>query len=277
MVLQRIENFAVNACWKFIDTGIVLKKGAIVILEEGGEAMFRIYSMDGFEKWSKAIIADMQFIDLFTKTGDVFKDCLETIEAQKDLYYATLFIGTLAEWSKSKTMPDIVKVLQGIGNFCEAGRFLKKKNVFELKMLVKLSTQFGAIKVFSLKGQDWTMFDMPVINNLCDKPKDFFVAIASAIEVKRWLVLVLRPNGATEEEKAANRRTQFEWDVLLKVIGNTGKFILIACPRKYSRTWQIGAINVITQNASLIKFILEHSQARRKRFNYVAAAAAPAA
>ena len=57
----------------------------LVVGEGTSRAMYEVYSLDGFEKWSKALIADLRFLALIPGIGETFKECLKTVEAQKIL------------------------------------------------------------------------------------------------------------------------------------------------------------------------------------------------
>jgi hypothetical protein len=239
--------------------------------------MYDVYSLQGFEKWSKAAIADMRAIQLIPGCQGIFNSTLKTIEAQKDLIYATLVFESTADFIKvtktvdeetgeettsySFTLPrerngniEWVKVLYGIGNPFDTLGFLHKYKVISFPFLSKVATQVGETKVFTLRGEAWTFGDIPVLNRLVDKPKDFFVCIASGYTAYRCLT------------------SQNFWDIanLIKLTGSIGKIILITSAeymiqRKYFVA--LAVVDVVTQNASLIGLLMKRSKEREDRFN----------
>ena len=266
-MVNLIERVASTCCRGLIDAGVSIKKGCLFLAGEAGPTMSDIYSMEGFEKLSKALIADLKFVSLFPCIKGVFAECLATLEAQKDLYYATLFIGSMADCIDSKTMSlqlpkfkegphkgkktDVVRILYAIGNFCEAGKFLQKYQVYSFALCTQVANRLGSMQVFTLYGQSWTVGDIPVLNCLCDKPKDFFIFIASGIDVYR-----------------CSKKPLLEWENGLKLAGSTGKILLIYFGRHYNTTVWFAVIDLVTQNAGLFGGIVKGYNKRQKRFNH---------
>lgn len=286
MVNFRTVGYVVNSiCMSFIDAGVVIKKGAMIIGEEGSHAIYEIYSLEGFEKWSKAIISDLRLLSLIPSINGVFDSCLKTLEAQKDLCYATLvfastaefvgeirddageFVGyklkipTIKEKKADGTVEentDWVKVLYGIGNFFETGKFLQKYKIYDFPIFSQAANQFGAFKLFKWDGQDVTLGDIPVLNCCFDKPKDFFVFFAAAYTVRKtWNKL-----GKSDFFSAENIEN------LAKLIGNIGKMTLISSADKMARRKylvSLAVLSVITDNASLIGLFLKRRKERESR------------
>ena len=269
-MVNLIERVASTCCRGLIDAGVSIKKGCLFVAGEAGPTMSDIYSMEGFEKLSKALIADLKFFSLIPCIKGVFAECLATLEAQKDLYYATLFMGSMTEFikidptsgAKSFQLPkfkegphkgktDVVKILYAIGNFCEAGKFLQKFQVYSFALCTQVASRLGSMQVFTLYGQSWTVGDIPVLNCLCDKPKDFFIFIASGVEVWR-----------------CKEKNLLKWQNAFKLAGSTGKMLLIPFGRHHNKKVWFVVLDLVTQNASLFGFIVKRYKERQKRFNY---------
>jgi hypothetical protein len=278
--INRMGNALDSACMGVIHAGATVTKGVIrgviTIGEVGSNFMYDIYSLNGFEKFTKAMIANLRMLEMIPSIKGTFELCLKTLEAQKDLYYATLVFGSTADFIKpvyDKTTKefkcykfaiptvngeddgpwDWSKLLYGIGNPFETVKFLQKYKILEFPFCSRLATQFGSIKLFTLNNQNWSVDDIPVLNCWCDKPKDFFVFWASVWSAKRcW----------TDKNF---------WSVenLVKLTSNIGKIVLISgsnflISRKY--VWTLVAIDVATNDLSLLSLILKCNRERDERF-----------
>jgi hypothetical protein len=272
-----VGNTVGRVSMEFIDVGVKIKKGFMHVGEATSYAMYDIYSLDGFEKWTKVAIADLRFLSLIPSINGVFDECLKTLEGQKDLIYGSLVFSSTAEFikktkntdgethysfqiptAKEKNAQDVmeehvdwVKVLNGIGNFFETGKFLNKYKVMSFPLCSQLATQFGSIPVFGKT----TIGDIPVINCWCSKPRDFFVFIASGYTAYKCYDKPSEDFRSTEN--------------LIKLSGNIGKLILIGggdwmLSRKYF--WTVAVVDVLTQNASLIGYFLKREREREARF-----------
>ena len=264
--VDRIEQAAAYGALYTIDTSIAagaeIKRALLPVGEGCSRAMHDIYSLDGFEKWTKAVIADLRFISLIPNVRGVFDDCIKTLEAQKDLYYATLFIHCTAEDFIDKEnmrfkIPkladgsiDKVKVLYGIGHYFEVLKFLQKYQVFSFSTATHLANKYGAIKVYR-----WRLDEVPVVMSLFDKPKDVCIFVASLIG--NWL-----------EFKKCRAAGTVSFDNMVKFTGCTGKMILITFGKNYYHTWWFAVVDVLTQNASLIALIRKRSVERQRRFDH---------
>lgn len=275
-----------SACMGFIDAGVKVKSGLLVVGEGASQAMYEIYSLQGFEKWSKAAIANMRAVNLIPCCRGVFDQAIKTVEAQKDLIYATLVFESTADFIKVTKVEDEdtgetytkysfqlprekngniewVKLLYGIGNPFDTLCFLQKYQVVSFPFFSKVATQVGSTKLFSLHGEAWTFGDIPVLKCLVNKPKDFFVCVASAYTAYRCL-----------------NNSNF-WDIanLIKLTGSFGKIVLITSAdymiqKKYFIALTV--IDVVTQNASLIGLLMKRSKEREDRFNDPAKFVVPA-
>ena len=222
----RIEQIAVDVSMAMINAGVEIERVLIPVGEGISRAMHDIYSLDGFEKWTKAMIADLRFISLIPGIRGVFDECIKTLEAQKDLYYATLFIPSTAELFKKDpnsgeykfVRPDKVKLLLLIGNYFDVGKFLQKYKVFPFSTCTYLSNTYGSLKIFNRR-----LDDIPVFGNVFERPKDLCVFAASGIEV--W---------------NCYQKGTLAWDNLLKFTSSLGKMLLITFGKHNSNTvWSV--------------------------------------
>lgn len=235
--------------------------------EFGSRSFYVLYEIDGFEKMTKAGIATLGALHYFIPSiNGTFAACIKTMEAEKDLLYATQFIPAMAAYIDRETLSfqlprkgkngpiDYAKMLNGIGGFCEAGKFLQKYKVFSFSTCTYLANQIGSVKLFNLR-----LDDIPVVRSLFDKPKDFFVFCASAYEDYE----LLYKKGLWDAAKGT-----FKWNLvdLLKFASSTGKMFLITFGKFYYNRWWFVIADVITQNSSLLGLVVKCNKARAERF-----------
>lgn len=264
-------------------------RGILHLGELGTRALYDAYSIEGFERISKAMVANLRMLSLFPALKGIFANSIEALEAHKDLCYATLVFDTTANFIKSekdsvtnktryslqipkyktndnKYRWDWGKILYGVGNFFETGKFLIRYKVLQFPLCSQIASKLGSIPL-NMLGKGWKLKDIPVVNALFDAPKDFFVFIASVWSTGKCL---------------SEKKEQFySVENLLKLTGNIGKIVLISCGQillknhfRLAKTgnhhsWYIitlTVVDVITNNASLIGlFVKKHSQ-RTERF-----------
>lgn len=265
--ISRIGSAADTLCMGFIDAGVAVKKGALWVGEEGSRAMYEIYSLEGFEKWSKAFIADLRCAALIPGLKDVVKNCLTTVEAQRDLIYATLVFGSTVDCIDIKNYSiqfpkenpkdpnskvDVVKTLYAIGNFFETAKFFQEYHVLDFPRCTQLANQLGSIQLFNFRGETWTYGNIPFLNCLCNKPKDLCVGIASFWTTYKCLK---NPHFLT-------------WENMLKLTASIGKIILIGWAdymlrKKYYLA--LSVVDFVTNNASLFAFLIKRHNSRKDR------------
>lgn len=270
-----------------VNAGVKVQQGLLLVGGEISQAMYDIYSMDGLEKWTKAAIANINALGIILGSN-AFVGVTKTLGWQKDLIYASLAVDSTAEFvevtkiqksdgteikkyslqlprivkknpatGKTETEIDWVKVLYGIGNPFETLGFLQKYGVISFPAsITNVAAQIGATKLFSFNQENWKVGDVPVVKCLFNKPKDFFVCIASAYSGYKCM-----------------RSSNF-WDLanLLKLAGSLGKIVLITTAdymlkNKNNKAYLIAfvVIDVVTQNASLIGLLLKRRRERESR------------
>lgn len=275
--ISRIGSAADYLCMGFVDAGVAVKKGVIWVGEEGSRAMHEVYSLEGFEKASKAGIAWLRTPVIY----GVFKTCLRTLEAQRDLVYATLVFGSTVDFIKTDFIKDAktgkkrtvysfqlpkdpndpdgkkldwVKLFYGIGNFFETAKFLQIYGVLSFPRCSHLANQVGSIKLFNLRGETWTFDDVPGLNCWTNKPKDFFVLLAA---MHTGFKCLTAPKILTTEN-------------MLKLTASIGKIVLVTGAEYMldkKLFWTLSAFDVVTNNASLILFFMKRHNERAKRLN----------
>ncbi|MFI0434197.1 MAG: hypothetical protein ACH350_00530 [Parachlamydiaceae bacterium] len=258
----------------FASSGVQVKKGVLALGEGVSRVLHDVYSMQGFEKTGKTVIANMRLASLIIpQCGGVFSDCIKTLEAQKELIYATLVFDSTLDFIKvtqeangkktyrfqlpkdSKGKIDIQKLLYGIANPLDTLYFLKKYQVYSFPFISKIGAQLGAVKLFTLGGETWKFSHIPVLNSLTKKPKELFVFIASVLAVHKSL------------EHPKFREVEY----LLKLTGNIGKIVLISSAEYMAKNHffiGLSLVDVITQNSGLIAYMMKRSQERESRFNH---------
>jgi hypothetical protein len=207
----------------------------------------QLYSMRGFTDLAKSFIAYIHLLEFAPQIGGVFKEALNTLEAQKDFLYATSIFeswGNLValNTNKDNRIDIICKVLTAAGDFFETGGYLKKYLGMKFPLFSQVAANLAPITVFSYNGQRWTVGDTPVLRELCRKPKDFLVFIVSFLEVFRHGKLYFEGKDECGH-----------WERIFKTANCTGKMFLIATNREWGSTLGFALIDTLTQSASLIK------------------------
>lgn len=258
------------ACKKLIDTGSKINKG---ILSTGGKVshiLYDLYSMEGFEKMAKMGIANLRAIQLIPQCNGVFKECIGTLDAQKDLIYATMFLKSTPDFirvnvddetgektysfqiPRKKGHIDWITILYGIGNPLDTLNFLQRNQVYSFPRISQFAREMGTTQVSFLNGV--TLGDIPVVNSLFNRPKDFFVFLASTL-------------AAMEGVKNPNF---FDIENLLKLTSNVGKMILIPYGETLSKNKcfvTLAAIDVATQNAGFFAMLYKRNKDRQSRLD----------
>lgn len=231
-----------------------------------------LYDMDSFDKWTKAAGSQLRVLNLLT--GGYFNECLKTVEAQKDLYLATAIFSSLGEWIatdqngvRSLQTPkkrgtqdtDWIKVCYTIGNIFETGKFLQKYAIVSFPNCSRFAAAYGSIPLFSFKGENWTVANIPWINTFSDKPKEFFVVIAASLEIRNY---VWAPNNAWNPNF---------WDTvnLLKLVNSTGKIVMICFAGPLLRKHLFLAVTImdfVTTHTGLFAHILKKRRDRLDRY-----------
>ncbi len=293
--IDGLNDLAVAAYEGASKVGAVVKKGAYIAGREVSYIAHDLYSIDGLEKWTKAFISELRFLSRFDAISNLFAECLKTIEAQRDIYYATLFLGSMRDCIKridtkhadgrittqyqlqfprrddNPDKYDYAKFLSGIGNFCELGKFFQKQKIANFQFFTNLANQYGAVKVHGHRLED-----LPVVCTLFDKPKDFFVFIASGINATGEFCKILQFFQVNKKWTfhLAVIWKNFDAVILCKFVGNIGKMGLIGFGPYYSHKMWFGVMDLAAQHASLLAYLIKMHKGRQNRFEHPQAAAA---
>ena len=286
-ILSGAGQYAANASMAVVNAGVAVKHGVMERLDSAAPWMHDVYTLDGFEKWTKAMIADMRLVSLLPEIGNLFQECITFLEAQKDIYYATLFIGETAKdfmykdtagkmhfklpryaVREDKDLPgenadtklpeylhgriDWNRLLYGVGHYFEVGKFLQKYKVFPFEMATQLANQYGSYTVFNRR-----LDDIPVVLSLFDKPKDACIFFASLVGN---IVEVMKCKKQYED---TNGRTLVTASNILKFTSCSGKMVMIAVGKWYYKNLWFCVVDVLTQNASLFALIRKREAARQ--------------
>lgn len=263
---NRISQFVGECSTEAWNKGVALKNAVVQIprafsLENFSRALHDLYSLDGFEKWTKALISNLKLVSLLPSIRGVFDKCIEALEAQKDLYYATMSINSAASYfEKDKTTnrwvfkpftskepywyDKVCKVLLDVGNVFESLKFLQKYKVIPFETCTHLANTYGAVKIFNHR-----LDDINLVNTLFNKPKDFCLFFASGLQI------------ISGYYKGAS------WETFFKSGSAMGKMVLIFFAKhNYMAVW-FHVADFVTQNLSLFGLLYKRSQEREERFN----------
>lgn len=245
-----------------------IRRGVLLVGDGCGQAMHDIYSLDGFEKWTKALLANLKFVSLIPSINGVFDVSIRTFEAQKDLYQATKFISASTAYIRPTSAGltfslrerdgsfDKVKFLYAIGNWFETAKFLQKNKLVAFPAFSYLANTYGAVKVFGVR-----LDDIPVLGAVFDKPKEICVFMASFLETRNVYLDVW------DAYFRGNRRWEdkMTWEETFKVTSSIGRMLLITFAKRFFNAPWFTLIDTVTQNSGLALFIVKRHLAREKR------------
>ncbi|MBA3722324.1 MAG: hypothetical protein H0W88_07975 [Parachlamydiaceae bacterium] len=235
--------------------------GAVEGLRQVGwiNGMYKVYSMQGFEKLSKSVLATFGLASQFCNVK-IFGDLIKAFDSQRAVIYGVMSIDNLAKFLQRDgngrvkiVIPEITELLSVIGSFFETGKFLQRQEVFKFESCSALANSLGKWEIFGEKPFTYRPFTA-----FCDKPKEFFIFISCIIDLGRTTVNFFRPSGDTPETKDANRLKELGTGNVLKQVGNMGKLYLI-WNGTTSHTRSFAIVNFVTQNASLLAFLIKNN------------------
>jgi hypothetical protein len=263
-----------------VETAREIKTGFLTIFSADGTYMLReIYSMDGFEKWTKALLSGLEFVVLFPAVKSIFAKFKDTIEWQKDLYYASLTFGVF-EWCIERDdqgnavgfqlprkprangegiLSDCSSFALCIAAILETAQFFKKYKVMEFAFYTKHIEPLGQIP---LAGRN--LNEIPVVQSLFDgKPKEFFTVVHAIFD---FAIATMKTKELWNERAHRNNDWKMKkWIVLFEFVGSLGKIIGVACYRKFGGCYWLAFVGVIGTQAPLAKFVLSHHWKRLQR------------
>lgn len=238
----------------------------------------KVYTMTGLEKVSKSLISTLLLASVTLRVNGAFAEVLKSLKDQKDFYYGVQFIDNIGKLLRYNQLTqrvefknywelDVVEVLLTIGSCLQAGKYLQKQKVFSFQQCTDLANKMGQYKLFTYRP----------FTCLCETPKDFFLFVASSLDVARSVKLLLLPSGHNGKngrpmmewiresiyssdvaQRHIIRRRQVSTENLLKQIGNMGKMYLVwnggpDCETKL----HFAIANFITQNVSLFSYLIK--------------------
>ncbi len=241
------------------------------VLWQAGEvsscALRSVVCVQGFEKLAKANLANTALLSVIPCMSGIFSEFSKTMEAQKDLCYATgvfsllgSFVGDFKERDvrnhevkrKRLCLPrleegglDLSRILQTIGAFFETGKFFQKYQVMAFPRCVAVANRLASLELY----EGILLNDVPVLNSITSRPKDLCIFLASWIDLKRGLF-------------GGNGRSILEFENMCKIVGSLGKITLIGCGRSYSSDLWFKWVDAITQNTALVDFVWKQNKRR---------------
>lgn len=265
-----------HTSWECLCSSIEeIKTGILTFFSaDGTYILWRIYSLEGLERWNRAFLSNLEFLILFPKINAVFEKCRWTCEAQRDLYYTTLAFASLASFTKKNSdgkpigvqLPHLSSREGGgldwallslcISSAFEVAQFLKKYQVCEFAFYSKYVTPMGNYGYLN---------QIPVVQSLFDgKPKEFFIVTASLIGLYRTCIDAWQL-WHVEQEKRDSEWTVRKWITLLNFVSRSGTALGISSYRKFGGQVWLAVLNVVCMHTPLFKFMLETHHNRKMR------------
>lgn len=271
-MLERIKTISYQAVQTLVDTGHEIKCGILSFFSsDGAYVVSKIYSLTGFEKLTKVLLFDYEFLALLPKIKEIFTKCKLTIEGQKDLYYATMTFGVFALCIKRDKDGNAIGLKlpsmksQGIdwsmlslsiAAICYTAQFLKKYTICEFAFYSKHIAPLG--NYFSLNK-------IPVVQSLFDgRPSEFFIVVSSMVDLYRGIVKRIQLSSEIQDKYWVMEK----WETYFKIAASLGKIVGIALYRQCSGQLWLGIAALISSHASLFKFFLTHHRQRTERLEF---------
>lgn len=272
----------VNRIWQeSIKSGYELKQALCTIFsKEGCRLISYINEPDAYEKFTKAMISNLEFLSLIPAINGVFDKCIGTLNALKDLYYTTLTIVACACFIEKDADGKPVgfqlprhRAADGGGinwsaffwslsAFFDTAQFLRKHQIYEFAAYFTYITPLGNYSVY------FKLNEIPVVNTLFDgRPREFFIILASIADLVKDLKAGWKLTGIQHEE-----RDKFwimkKWETLLKVSASTGRIIGMTCYRYFPGARWLVVVGLISNNANIFKIILGKERSRQEHLAF---------
>jgi hypothetical protein len=284
-VLLIAEGTGRTVVW-IASTASTAGSSVIGVAEGASLCLYDAYNLkfDGLEKTLKFALATLTTATWVFKLGGKFDPAIKAFKDQKDFFYATKVIGTLQQICdpeyKKRGLDKLMDVLLGIGNILDTAKYLKKNEVLSFTFFCNLGKKIGNIQVFTgvRKDQQNLSFvafftpikDIPLLNSICDSPKDLFIFAASFIELKKNNDTL---NGIRKKEAHAAATglpiNTFEerLGVYLKFVGTIGKIALISLSKtRFGKPKAFVLVDFATQSAGIVKYMMDGFIKRREKF-----------
>ena len=274
-MINALSQFATAAWQVTCDTASEIKSGLLTLLSDDGVYIcWRIYSLDGFENWTKAMVSNLEFLALVPTTKRLFAKCKESFDQQKELYYATLTFGVFNLLVKRDVHGNAIgfqlpklKEEEGGGtdwsmlSLCIAAifdslQFCRKYNVLELAYYSKVMGPLGAYCKIN---------QIPVVQSLFDgKPKEFFIVLSSIIDGYRGFKKLAQLWNCPTADRDRYWTMQ-KWEAFFQIGASFGKIVGLACYRRYAGHVWLAIVGLIGSHSSLYYFMLSHHRRRMAR------------
>lgn len=231
-------------------------------------AGYKVCSLVGLEKMCKALIGDLKLLSFLPAVGTVFKDAIKAIEDQKDLYYGFMWINALGRFVQIDPRDNervvfglprdeqgylkIPLFLYSIGDFCEFGRYLQKKEVCSFPRCSALANKLGSFEIYGIKP-----FTYRPLDKICERPKDFFLFIGSLYDLGESAWKFFFPAGNSDAARRRYREKLFSSEQIFKTIGNIGKLYLVWKGKTDYNKLSFAVAIFVSQNASLLAFLIK--------------------
>lgn len=257
-----------NSATTLVKAASTVQKGVLRAAEEAGGIMARLYSVEGFTRISKATIANMEMLALFSRFQGVFNESLKTFRPLKELYYGTVAFDTAKDFVKEEISTAGSKryklglprdkqgainweglLMSGAGIFLFA-EFLKKCDVYSFPVMTALAARVGSVSIYSSSAIPVVGPALSIIVQLAiDRSKDCCVFLACTYALY----------------KIARSKKIATWDNFFKASTSIGKMVLIASAGPLKQRGLgvvVTVVDCVTSNLGLIGFIYKKYQPR---------------
>lgn len=251
--------------------------GTVVKLWEVGpiRCAYKVYSLQGFEKLTKATQASLQLLSRLPAIGAIFNEMLKTIEDQRAVVYASSVLEIINQFTfedkethtlrlgwekKGGRLDKAIPILYAMGSFCELGKYLQRYEGLKFETCVEWANKFGNFEIYG-----WKPATLPVLESLTYSPKNFFIFCSSFLEVIVWLRpacydlmgKVYDPTDSKMDTWAKQREEITSTMTLLRLTCSIGKMVLTSCGKFHGSQLWFAIANLVTQDASLFSFFIK--------------------
>lgn len=281
-VIQQLRH-AASGLWEAgKETSREIKTGVLTAFSSDGAYMVRnFYSLDGFEKLTRVGLSYITFLSLNPAKKKIFAECRATIDAQKDLYHASMVFRSFAPFVKYKKEDlhkrnpigfqiPMIQLKRGapetidwyllalcIASLLDVAQFFKKHQL--IKTWGLYSKYIPPLGVRHMGP--YQLNQIPVIQALFDeRPKEIFVVIASGIDIWRnWYVL------KTPHNERGDDWSMKKWEAILQIVSKAGTIVGLGLYRCYKGHPWLAVAGLIGSHAGVLKFMLSEHHKRLKR------------
>jgi len=265
------------------------KHGLLKWGQKTSQIMRDAYIIDGMEKINLFTSALLKTIALNSQQCEKsFDPLLETLKAQKNIIYVIKIFSSPANYFtkvnsnyvfglpqrkeydqikpqvRSFKTIDFGKILMDIGNVFDVGKFAQNMQIYSFPQLQRLATSIGNTRIAYLNIR---FEQIPILNSICDRPKELFAFTAAVIDLGIWITAAIK--SIKHKNNVNVKNPSLSLTNYLKALSCVGRMALIIGGR-YCKNIRVltTVIELPTRTIGLVKFFMDREMGRQQRYLY---------